>query len=135
MTTIRKRALAALGAAMMLLVLEPHAAVANASLPATAIPTVTGTPPGPMVVALEQVNVRDGPGVLYNPVGVLIAGQRVPALGRSPGGDWIEISYPGGPGGGGWVYSYNVALEAGGVSLRIVEPPPTPPPRIPSPID
>jgi len=135
MTTIRKRALAASSAAIMLLVLAPRAAVANASLQATAIPTVTGTPPGPMVVALEQVNVRDGPGVLYNPVGVLIAGQRVPALGRSPGGDWIEISYPGAPGGVGWVYSYNVTLEAGAFPLRIVEPPPTPTPRITSTID
>src|SRR3990170_1834090 len=130
MTTIRKRALAASWAAIMLLVLAPRAAVANASLQATAIPTVTGTPPGPMVMAIEQVNVRDGPGVLYNPVGVLIAGQRVPALGRSPGGDWIEISYPGAPGGVGWVYSYNVALEAGAFPLRIVEPPPSPTPRI-----
>jgi hypothetical protein len=133
--TIRNRALAAPIAAFLLIALVPRVAGGSGSLQATAIPTVTGTPPGPMVVALEQINVRDGPGVLYNRVGILVAGQRAPALGRSPGGDWIEISYPGAPGGVGWVYSYNVTLEAGAFPLRIVEPPPSPTPRITSTID
>jgi hypothetical protein len=136
MMPIRTRALAAsMAAVLLLLALASRPAAANASLQATLIATVTGTPEGPMVVALEQINVRDGPGVLYNRVGVLVAGQRAPALGRSPGGDWIEISYPGAPGGVGWVYSYNVTLETGAVPLRIVEPPPSPTPRITSTID
>ncbi len=131
----RSRALAATVLALFVLALAPSTAAAGLSLQATAIPTVTGTPEGPAVIALEQINVRDGPGVLYNRVGVLIAGQRAPALGRSAGGDWIEISYPGAPGGVGWVYSFNVTLEAGAFSLRIVEPPPSPTPRITSTID
>jgi hypothetical protein len=121
-------------ASLMLLVLAslPGVAAAGGALQATAIPTVTGTPEGPMVIALEQVNVRDGPGILYNLVSVLVAGQRVPALGRSPGGDWIQISYPGGV---GWVYSFNVTLEAGAFPMRIIEPPPSPTPRVTSTID
>lgn len=110
----------------------PGVAAARGAAQATAIPTVTGTPEGPMVIALEQVNVRDGPGILYNLVSVLVAGQRVPALGRSPGGDWIQISYPGGV---GWVYSFNVTLEAGAFPIRVVEPPPSPTPRVTSTID
>ena len=135
MRDIRRPVLAASIAAVLILALAPSGPAASAALQATAIPTVTGTPEGPMVVALEQINVRDGPGVLYNRVGVLVAGQRVPALGRSPGGDWIEISYPGAPGGAGWVYSFNVTLEAGAFPLRIVEPPPSPTPRITPTID
>jgi hypothetical protein len=122
-------------AALIAVASLPGAAAARGAAQATAIPTVTGTPEGPMVIALEQVNVRDGPGILYNLVGVLVAGQRVPALGRSPGGDWIQISYPGAPGGTGWVYSFNVTLEAGAFPIRVVEPPPSPTPRVTSTID
>jgi hypothetical protein len=57
---------------------------------------------------------------------VLIAGQQVPALGRSIGGDWIEIAYPGVAGGIAWVYSPLVTLVG---SVPVVEPPPTPTPR------
>jgi hypothetical protein len=99
------------------------------------IPTVTGTATGPVVVAVEQVNVRSGPGTDYDRVGVLLAGQRVAALGRSPGGDWIEIGYPGVPGNVGWVYAYNVTLESAPGLLSIVEPPPTPTVRATATID
>lgn len=101
----------------------------------TAIPTVTGTPEGPTVLAAEQVNVRTGPGTNYERIGVLIAGQRVPALGRSPGGDWIQISYAGAPDNVGWVYAYNVTLEVGNWTLSAVEPPPIPTPRLTATID
>ncbi len=100
-----------------------------------AIATVTGTPTGPVVVAVEQVNVRDGPGTDYDRVGVLLAGQRVPALGRSPGGDWIQIGYPGVAGNVGWVYAYNVTLESAPGLLPIAEPPPTPTVRATATID
>ena len=96
--------------------------------PTVALPTVTGTPVGVMVVVnLDQpdpINVRSGPGVLYDLVGVLLPGQKAPALGRSAGGDWILIQYPGVSGGKGWVYAPVVSLTPG--SLQIIEPPPTP---------
>ena len=98
-------------------------------IPTVSIPTVTSSPStATIVVTLEQdqINVRAGPGTDYPIVGILIAGQRVPALGRSVGGDWIEIVYPGIPGGTAWVYSPLVTPEG---SLRIVEPPPTPTPK------
>lgn len=96
--------------------------------PTIALPTVTGTMSGPMVIVnLDQpdpINVRSGPGVLYDLIGTLLPGQRAPALGRSVGGDWILIYYPGVSGSKGWVLSALVSLSPG--SLQIIEPPPTP---------
>jgi hypothetical protein len=97
--------------------------------------TVTGTPEGPTIVVPDQVNVRLGPGTNYAKVGVLIAGQEAPALGRSPGGEWIQIAYPGVPGNVAWVYAPFVVLDAGQELLPIIEPPPTSTPRIAPTID
>lgn len=98
-------------------------------IPTVSIPTVTGTPAGAIAKVTreqDQINVRSGPGVDYPIVGVLIADQEVPALGRSLGGDWVQIAYPGVPGGVAWVYSPLVTLIG---SVAVVEPPPTPTPR------
>jgi len=94
--------------------------------PTGAVPTVTGTPKGVMVtVPLDQeyVNVRSGPGTLYDLVGRLVAGQETAVLGRSEGGDWLLIQYYGGPENQGWVYSPPVSVSAG--EVPIVEIPPT----------
>lgn len=106
-------------------------------IPTVAIPTVTGSPLGPMATVRrdtdqEQINVRAGPSGRYDIIGILIAGQQVPALGRTPGGDWIQIQYPGVPGSVGWVYSPLVSVEG---NIPIVEPPPTPTPRTTATID
>lgn len=98
-------------------------------IPTVAIPTVTGTLPSAVAIVTQeqdQINVRSGPGTDYDLVGVLIAGQEVPALGRSIGGDWVQIAYPGVPGGVAWVYSPLVTLEGG---VPVIAPPPTPTPR------
>ncbi|HEY44078.1 MAG TPA: SH3 domain-containing protein [Anaerolineae bacterium] len=97
--------------------------------------TVTGTPEGPKIVVPDQVNVRLGPGTNYDKIGVLIAGQEATALGRSPGGLWIQIVYPGVPGNVAWVYAPYVILDAGQELLPIIEPPPTSTPRITPTID
>lgn len=104
-------------------------------IPTVSIPTVTGTLPSAIAIVtqeLDQINVRGGPGTDYDLVGVLIAGQEVPALGRSVGGDWVQIAYPGVPGGVAWVYSPLVTLEG---SVPVIEPPPTPTPRTTPTID
>lgn len=108
-----------------------------AQIPTVSIPTVTGTPFGPVAVVKrdvdqEQVNVRAGPSTNYDIVGVLIVGQRVPALGRTVGGDWVQVAYPGVPDGVAWVYSPLVDVSA---DLSIVEPPPTPTPQTTPTID
>lgn len=101
-----------------------------AQQPTGSVPTVTSTPTGPTIKVTypEQINVRAGPSsYLYIPIGVMLTGETAPALGRSPGGDWIMIKYDGVPGNVGWVYAPLVSLTAG-ASLQIVEPPPTPTP-------
>ncbi|MEI8130820.1 MAG: SH3 domain-containing protein [Leptolinea sp.] len=101
------------------------------------IATVTGTPVGAAITVKtdqEQINVRSGPGTLYPKVGVLLAGQVVPAKGRSPGGEWILVDYPGVEGGVAWLYAPLVDLVPGSV-LKVVEPPPTPTPLVTPTID
>jgi hypothetical protein len=74
-----------------------------------------------------QINVRMGPSSsIYPVVGTLLRGSTAPALGRSPGGDWVQIEYIGAPYDKGWVYSPLVQVSPG--TLLVVEPPPTPVP-------
>ncbi len=73
-----------------------------------------------------QINVRMGPSSsIYPIVGTLSRGETAPALGRSQGGDWIKIEYPGAPYDQGWVYSPLVQVTGG--ALAVVGAPPTPP--------
>jgi len=106
-------------------------------LPTLNIPTVTGTPVGAAItvkIDQDQINVRSGPGTFYPKVGVLLAGQVVPAKGKSPGGEWILVDYPGVEGGSAWLYAPLVDLVPGSV-LNIIEPPPTPTPLVTATID
>lgn len=125
----------ALCCAVILLSLTTLAAVPSTVQQAIIVSTVTGTPEGPVIVVPDQVNVRLGPGTNYDKVGVLIAGQEVPALGRTPGGLWIQIVYPGVPGNIAWVYAPYVVLDTAQQLLPIIEPPPTPTPPITPTID
>ena len=105
-------------------------------IPTVSIPTVTSSPSSGATITVlmdqDQINVRGGPGTDYPVVGVLIAGQQVPATGRSVGGDWIQITYVGGPSGFAWVYSPLVEVSG---SLQVIEPPPTPTPQTTPTID
>ncbi len=118
------------------LALAGRASAAPAQQPPTgSIPTVTGTPVGTLIVVPEQVNVRTGPSTEYELIGVLIAGQTAPAIGRTAGGDWIQIAYAGVPNNVAWVYSPFVVLDPPGGFLPIIEPPPTATPRVTPTID
>jgi uncharacterized protein YraI len=110
--------------------LAPAWTPAAAQQPTGSIPTVTGTASGPFitVTSADGANVRAGPSSFdYAAVGALVVGETAPALGRSPGGDWIKIIYVGAPGGVGWVYAPLVSLSPG--NLPILEAPPTATPR------
>jgi uncharacterized protein YraI len=80
------------------------------------------------------INVRTGPSTIIYPVpcGSMPLGATAPALGASPGHDWVQIAFSACPGGVGWVYAANVTLTG---SLRVVEPPPTPTPLATATID
>jgi SH3-like domain-containing protein len=106
--------------------------------PTITVATVTGTATGPIVTVrsdaeVTQINVRSGPGTEYERIGVLLVGQQAPALGRTEGGRWIEIAYPGVEGGKGWVYNSYVELSSN--ALAVVEAPPTPTPLMTTTID
>lgn len=108
----------------------PARAEGYAQQPTVSIATVTSSPSGPVAVVnadQDQINVRSGPGTDYPIVGILVAGQSVPALGKSPGGNWVMVAYPGVAGGVAWVYSFNITVKG---ELPIVEPPPTPTPQV-----
>lgn len=105
--------------------------------PTVSVPTVTGTAEGPTIrvnADNDQINVRSGPGTDYETIGVMIAGQEAPALGRTSGGSWIKIQYLGSKDGEGWVYSPLVTILRG-TTLLVVEPPPTATPRVTPTID
>ena len=106
--------------------------------PTVDVPTVTGTPQGAMIrvnADQAQINVRSGPGTHdYDIIGIMIAGQVAPAYGRSAGGSWIQVGYPGVEDGVAWVYSPLVTLIQGS-DLPILEPPPTSVPRVTITID
>ncbi len=96
----------------------------------------SSTPTGVVatVIYAEQINVRGGPSTVNFPIiGQLFPGDSVPALGISPGREWVQISFQAGPGGVGWVYAPFVSLAGG--ELRIIEPPPTSTPLVTATID
>jgi uncharacterized protein YraI len=113
--------MALLGAAAFISA-EPADAFQDASTPTGIFVTVTYSDP---------INVRSGPSTRDYPiVGQLNPGDMVPALGISPGREWIQVSYPGGT---GWVYSSFVSISGG--ELMVLEPPPTPTPLATATID
>ncbi|MDO8754054.1 MAG: hypothetical protein Q7J80_09200 [Anaerolineales bacterium] len=119
--------LSGLGAAIY----SPFQLSAHAQQPTGSIPTVTGTPAGMIVsvnLDLETVSVYSGPSsYLYPAVGVLLKGQKSPALGISEDENWIQIYYPGVPGSVAWIYGpYVTFIRAG--KLPEVKSPPTPTP-------
>ncbi len=94
------------------------------------------TPTGVFVTVTytDPINVRGGPSTVYYPiVGQLNPGDVVPALGVSPGREWVQVSFPSAASGTGWVYASFISLSGG--ELRIVEPPPTPTPLATATID
>lgn len=127
-----------IGIFFFLIIFARPVEAARRAVQASVFPTVTSSPSGPFITVKmdsdqTQINVRSGPATYYDKVGVLLAGQQAPAKGRTPGGDWILIEYPGVQGGVAWVYAPLVNISTG--TLPIVEPPPTPTPRITATID
>ena len=111
---------------------------AFAQQPTGSIPTVTGTPKGPVVIVYADrdiIGVFSGPDAyLYDQVGILLAGEEAPALGYSLDGEWIQIIYLGTPGGKGWIYAPFVGVLRGS-ELPVLPNPPTATPRTTPTID
>lgn len=107
-----------------------HASVL-AQQPTGSVPTVTGTPSGAVVAMYldennPQADVYSGPSLyLYPAIGVLLAGQEVPAYGYSEDKSYIQIYYPGVPDSVAWVYAPYVKIIKIG-PLPVLKAPPTP---------
>ena len=134
------RAIYALAAILVIAAIQADGVrgMGTRNLQAAATQTPTPAPAGSMFITVTtsepQINVRSGPSAAVYPiVGSLLTGSTAPGLGRSIGGDWIQIEYPGAPGGKGWVYSPLVTVSPG--VLPILEPPPTPVPPATATID
>jgi len=116
---------------MLISLLPPIRTSVIAQQPTGSLPTVTGTTSGPVVTVyadLAQVDVYAGPSTyLYPAVGILLAGQSAPALGRARDDDWIQVFYPGTSGSKAWVYAPYVRISPG-ASLPRIDAPPTPTP-------
>jgi hypothetical protein len=117
---------------LLLGLFDPDGPLVMAQQPTGSIPTVTGTPEGPVITvdqSLPVIRVYAGPSSFdYPSIGVLLGNEKAPAIGRARDReDWIQIRYPGVPGGTGWVYGLYVSLSAG-ARLPLVEIPPTPTP-------
>lgn len=97
---------------------------------ALGLPTNTvapsATPCSPNVVANSAVNVRSGPGTVYNIVGALNQSASAPVSGKSADGTWWYIDIASVPGGHGWVSGSVVTASCIPASLVVVAAPPTP---------
>jgi uncharacterized protein YraI len=64
---------------------------------------VIGSSTGPVAVVQQQINVRSGPGTDFNSLGTLNPQDVLSLTGKDPNGAWLQIDFPTGPGGKGWV--------------------------------
>ncbi|HSM72388.1 MAG TPA: SH3 domain-containing protein [Anaerolineales bacterium] len=66
-----------------------------------------GTDPsaGNTALVVQQINIRSGPGTSFDSIGILNANDVVTLTGKNSTGTWLQIDYPPGPDGRGWVNS------------------------------
>lgn len=101
---------------------RPTATQGPTDVPASA------TPDSPQATFTQGINVRSGPGTIYNPpIGSFAAGQTTEILARNPAGDWYKVRYYNGE---GWVFG-GLLTVAGDTSSLPVDPGPPPPTAAP----
>jgi uncharacterized protein YraI len=107
------------------------APVITATLPAAFTPPAAdtplpppGTPLAPSATPIEgttstQLNVRAEPSTAGNVLGILPASAKVQITGRDPAGNWLQILYPQGQDGKGWVTAQYVTT-ANGTAVPVI---------------
>lgn len=79
----------------------------------------TGGGSGPSGVAVQQVNIRSGPGTGYDSIGTLNPRDVFTLTAKDANAEWLQILFPPGPDGKGWVKA--AFVQADGIeSLPIV---------------
>jgi hypothetical protein len=103
----------------------------------TPTPTLTSTPAPPLLptpsptptlvpyltVVVQQLNVYSGPGEMYDVMGEVHRGDRLPLSGRSADGTWWQVDYLGRS---GWVPAQPVGANIEPTLLPTAKAPPTP---------
>lgn len=74
---------------------------------------------GRVAIVQQQINVRSGPGTGFNSLGTLSPQDVVNLTGKDSNGTWLQIEYPSGPEGKGWVSAGFVQAQ-GVESLPII---------------
>ena len=97
-------------------------------VPPTSTPTATPTPtPIPdAVVNAENLNLRSGPGMVYDRLGVLEQGDPLEVTSRNLAGDWLRVIAP--DGGEGWVAASLLKINVPLAGVATAQAPPTPTP-------
>ncbi len=89
---------------------------------------ITGTPLPPSTSApgwskygtlIQSANVRIGPGIGYLSMGYLSVGEKVTFSGKIEKNTWIQIEYPSGPSGHGWILGSLVQAYDGFADLPV----------------
>jgi uncharacterized protein YraI len=79
----------------------------------------TGANSGNVAVIQQQLNVRSGPGTDFNSLGTLNPQDVVSLTGKDPDGAWLQIDFPSGPEGKGWINAAFVQAQ-GAENLPII---------------
>ena len=77
----------------------------------------TPTPTGPVGRVLQRLNVRSGPGMSFDSLGMLSPETVVSLTGRNSSASWFQIYYPAGPGGHAWVTAQYIQTDATGLPV------------------
>ena len=92
-------------------------------------PAATWTPAlAPAVIARQPVNIRRGPGLLYDVIAGLREGQRADILNRDPAGNWWQIRINAER--LGWVFAGVVDTEGETAAIAVAADIPDPPPFV-----
>lgn len=99
----------------------PTTAPADTPIPSPTACTAT-------VVANTNVNLRSGPGTVYDIVGAIMQGNGAPVVGKNADGTWWYVEFPTAPGGRAWVSGSVVTASCIPDALAVIPAPPTPKP-------
>jgi len=71
------------------------------------VPVIGGAGPNPntgnLAIVQQKLNIRSGPGTGFNSLGTLNPQDVVSLTGKDANGTWLQIDFPAGPAGKGWV--------------------------------
>jgi SH3-like domain-containing protein len=92
----------------------------------TGAPTRTPSLAPVFAEAIGEANLRTGPGLDFDVVGTLLAGNPVPVIGRSVRFPWYVVEWEDAPGGEAWVFDQLVSITGDITTVPVVEEPAAP---------